>query len=190
MFGPGETCRVRNNEAYPVKIGWGNIEYILQPHVDTFVPTDAVINFFGDPRSTNQMQSLTMADKSKGWVVDRATEVRRLRVKWARLNTHNGEDELITPDVDVYDLLDEWVPTVAKDPLGTHVNPASFTQADEYSRDEIISRMQAQLDTLIRERNLGQLVQAATVESQIPVDDSTVSTPDKKIVRPRAANDE
>lgn len=190
MIGPGDTVRAINQEDYDVTVGWGNVNYILKPQKDTFVPAEAIINYFGDPRSTSEMKSMELATGQHAWVPDRPTEVRRLRIKWARYNINNPEDDLIAPHVEVYTLDGDWVPTVANDPQGERVNAASLTVKDQFDRDAVIERMQAQLDQLLKERNLDQLVEPATVESQIPVDKPTQSSSAKKTVTPRAANDE
>lgn len=189
MIGPGETCKAVNREDYPVTIGWGNIQYILQPQRETFVPAEAIMNFFGDPRAINNMQRVEQANGQSAWIPDRQTEVRRLRIKWQNLNMGNGEDELYTPNVDVYTLDGEAVPTVAKDPEGLAVNPAGRSKAEELDRDTIIARMQEQLDQLIKERNVQELHEPATVEGEIPVDDPSVVTETKRQPRARAANE-
>jgi hypothetical protein len=189
MIAPGETVRAVNQESFPITIGWGNIQYILQPGVDTFVPADAVINYFGDPRANLNMQSLELPNGQKAWVLDRATEVRRLRVKWQAYNMDNGELELVAPKVDVFTILGEWVPTVTADPDGKHVNPAALTAQSELDRDQLITKMQQQLDILLRERNMGEILEPATSESDVPVDDPNPFTEEPSHARPRAAND-
>jgi hypothetical protein len=190
MIGPGDTCKVINNEDYPFKIGWGNIEYLLPPHEERFVPAEAVINYFGDPRSVADMKHIEESNGQHTWIADRPTEVRRLRIKWARYNMNNGEEELVAPKVDVFTLDGRPVPTVTSDPAGVNVMPQITTQADQFDRDAVIMRMQAQLDALLKERNIQQMVEPVTVESEIPVDSTPQSSATKKPVTAKAANDE
>ena len=189
FISPGDTCKVINWETYPITIGWGNVEYVLRPEEETFVPAEAVINYFGDSRASSAMQSLEMANGQRAWVLDRATEVRRLRIKWQALNMNNGELELTTPKVDVYTITGEWVPTVAADPEGTYTSPASTTKQDEMSRDQIIENMQAQLDILLRERNLSNSI-TPLEETEVPVDDPRITVSPPNPVQARAAFEE
>jgi hypothetical protein len=101
----------------------------------------------------------------------------------------NGENELVTPNVDVYTLDGDAVPTVAKDPEGLAVNPAGRSRAEEIDRDTVIARMQEQLDQLIKERNIQQLPEPAVFESEIPVDTPDVGSEEKRDVKAKAAND-
>lgn len=190
MIGPGDTCKAVNRESYPITVGWGNISYVLQPNKEAFVPAEAIINFFGDPRSMTNMQRQEEANGQSSWIPDRQTELRRVKIKWQAMNMSGGEDELITPNVDVYTLEGQPVPTVAKDPTGEAVNPAARTLAAEIDRDKLIDRMQAQLDELIRERNIQGQIEPITNESAIPVDDPKPSRSPKNVVTAKAANDE
>jgi len=191
MLQPGEHCRAINRETYPVQIGWGNVFYLLPPNEARIVPTDAIFSFFGDPRATTEMKSQELPSGEHGWIPDRPTELRRLRAKWAKENQDTPEDTLTTAHVDVYDLTDEsLVPTVAADPLGVTVNPSIQTIQSMDERDAIIARMQAQLDSLLKERNLESEVIPVTVENQIPVDEPADSTPEPKIVRAKAVGDD
>jgi hypothetical protein len=190
VIGPGEHCRAVNQENYPITVGWGNVNYILQPGQDTFLPAEAIINFFGDPRSVDKITHAELANGQHAWIPDRATELRRLRVKWQAMNMSGGEDELNAPHVDVYTLLGDWVPTVANDPKGLKVIPMLSTTSDRMDLDATISRMQAQLDTLIRAKSMEQLIEPSIAESDIPVDDSTVSIEEPPDIVARAANDD
>lgn len=169
MIAPGGACKVINQEDVTHTIGWDNIEYLLPPHEEVVVSADAVINAFGDPRSKDEMYSVTMANGVTGWVPDRPSEVRRLRSKWGN---HDGpEDTVIAPTVEVFTLTGEKVTTVIDDPKGETVNPALITQANERHLQDIVKQQQAQLDELMRLVGDG-VNQTVALESQLPVDDS------------------
>lgn len=153
MISPGETCRVVNQEDYDVPLRWDNQVWNLSPGVETIVPSDAVIIEFGDPRSSQNIEHVKTLKGADSWVPDRASEVRRLRVRYA--NIDGPEDKVIAPNVKVMNALGEEFLTVVQDPSGQSVNPATFTMDQQSTVYDIMERQQNELDELRKLVELG-----------------------------------
>src|SRR5271154_5737592 len=75
-----ETMRVLNKGSQTLRLRWDSRTYDIAPGKDSYMPFDCVKLYFGDPRCTALMQSVTDTRGLVSFVGDRATEVRRLRL--------------------------------------------------------------------------------------------------------------
>lgn len=149
----GDIVRVVNKGDAPFTIGWDSRQYKLEPGADSFVPFEAACLWFGDPRSTNSIQSATNQHGLVSFIPDRDSEVRRLRVKYGNIG---GDERFIdpAPDVEVYDLSGEVIVTVLNDPEGENVTLAAPTVVDQSNLMATIQRQQAQIDLLLAQFGL------------------------------------
>lgn len=148
----GDIVRVVNNGDQPFTIGWDSRQYRLEPGKDTFVPFEACCLWFGDPRSTNSIQSAKNQHGIVSFIPDRDSEIRRLRVKYGNIG---GDERFVdpAPDVTIYDLTGEQIVTVLDDPSGDSITVAQPTVVDQSNLIATIERQQAQINLLLE--NLG-----------------------------------
>jgi hypothetical protein len=142
-------------------IGWDNVVYRLERDKPGFVPAAAAWSAFGDPRSGAVVTSSRTRRGTVGFVPDRATEVRRLRQKYAN---HDGDDTQFqdVPVVEVYDLQNNRLTTVLDDPSGQTVTAAVQTVAGHEQLLAIINRQQQMLAELYAAAGLADKADAVT----------------------------
>src|SRR4051812_31898248 len=116
----GDIVRAVNTGGAVFTIGWDSKQYKLEPGKDTFIPFEAACLWFGDPRSTNSIQSIKNQHGMVSFVPDRDSEVRRLRVKYGNIG---GDERYVDPgpSVDLFDLEGNQITTVLDDPEGEDV---------------------------------------------------------------------
>lgn len=144
----GDIVRVVNKADDPFVIAWDGRNYKLEPGKDQFVPFECATLWFGDPRSTNLVQSAVNDKGIRSFIPDRESEVRRLRVKYG----NQGGDERyvqVHPFVEVYDVEGNRINTVLDDPDGETINVATPTVADNRDLQSLIERQQKQIDFLL-----------------------------------------
>lgn len=174
---PDDIVKVVNREEYPITVKWNSREYRLAPGVDTFVPGACAFLWFGDPRSSGVYQSIPDPDGSRMFVSDRATEVRRLRIKWgAGLEGDEASfDGVAVPQVEVWTAEGERVTTVLDDPDGRNVISASPSIQDDEGLRQLVAKQQRQIEMMKQHIGLNDdEKQAAADESELPRDGDTV----------------
>lgn len=133
---------VQNNEDVDRIITWNSRNFVLKPGAITYIPAAAAFVWFGDPRSAENVVSLTDESGLTEWVPDRATEVRRLRIKYGAVEGDEASFEGVRiPDVTVKTVDGEDIKTVLDDPSGRSVMKASDTLE---SRDDLLAMLQKQ----------------------------------------------
>lgn len=149
----GDVIRAVNRGETTVAIAWNNRPYKLEPGKDQFIPFEAACLWFGDPRSTNSIQSVRNDQGIVAFVPDRESEVRRLRVKYGNIG---GDERFVQekPTIELYDLEGNQIVTPLEDPLGETVNVATPTVADNNDLLELVARQQRQINLLLQERGL------------------------------------
>lgn len=118
---PGDVVRVHNLDDTDYEFMWDSVGYVVPANGDGMMPFEAMANWFGDPRSTSSIRSNTDHKGLRGWIPDRETEVRRLRMKYG---VEQGDERVIRehPNVEVYTASGERVLTVLDDPSGQSTN--------------------------------------------------------------------
>lgn len=179
---PGTTVKVINKGNRPFSIGYDGRTYPLTPSKPSFVPAEAAILWFGDPRSTDSTASFKNPSGVVTVIPDRASEVRRLCVKYGYVS--GGELEFLTkegihsdnnvPKVEVWGTgedEDESLPIVLNDPEGSSVTPVTVTAADQ---SDLIALVKAQSQQILAlQQHLGLTNTTELNEgAELPEDDS------------------
>lgn len=145
--GLGDIVKVRNNGPTPLKWQWDSRRYLIPPGGEEFVPFECMKLYLGDPRASEKIYSTRDERGVVGFVSDRPTEVRRLRMMYDhRFGEYipgevNAFDSTRIPDVQVFDLRGDTVPTVIDDPEGRGIVPSPQTRSQQ---DDVMSRLQRQ----------------------------------------------
>lgn len=160
-----------NNEEYPLRVKWDSVEYWLHPGVATFIPTPAAWLFFGDPRSTDVIQAVKDVKGQVAYIPDRASEVRRLRIKYGAgiEGDESNFDTINIPSVTVTTVNDDPIVTVLDDPTGRSVTPVVQTQTSDDALRALIAEQARQIQALTAHLGLDNTTTAAE-ESQLPAD--------------------
>ena len=151
-LGPGDFVKVTyrwrqrrllNGDEYfdnetPLTLMWDSRPYLVKVGETAFAPFEAVSVATGDPRSGASTTSIRDDAGNVGWVVDRPTEVRRLRTLYDNQTGDLGEI-LFAPVLEVENLEGERVRTVLDDPEGDSVIPVQTTLLD---RDQLLAQIQ------------------------------------------------
>jgi hypothetical protein len=149
----GEILDTEFDSHSPYTLMWDAKPYKCEVGKTTFVPFEAVANALGDPRSTDNMRSVRDVSGNTFFILDRATEVRRLRALYD--NQIGSEEEILyAPQMTVTDLEDNPILTVLDDPTGDSVMPAPPTKLD---RDQLLAQLERQqrmIETLAKETNI------------------------------------
>lgn len=178
-FEDTDICRVTNEGDSTLVLGYNNRQYKINPGEKRTVPIYAAIVAFGDPRSIGSIRSWKNPNTNEvGWVPDRAAEVRRLRVRYAILDGHDGTFEdasgKIAPTVPLVkvEFMDGGdfveLPTVLDDPLGEDSIIDQSGAIDIQTLQASLEKTQRQLAMLIQAQG-GDL--ALGSEDDIPTDD-------------------
>jgi len=143
----GQIVRAVNKDNIPLTIGYASVSYTLYPDKDTFIPVEAAMVWFGDPRSGERVRSLKGEDGGVQFIADRATEVRRLRIKYG--NGMGDETKFSNvPNVELYTPEGERITTVLDDPAGETVMAAKSSIAEQQSVQDLLRQQQDQIDAL------------------------------------------
>jgi hypothetical protein len=136
----GDVATVTRDNEKPLTLMWDSRPYVCPVGKETFVPFEAMMVAFGDPRSTENMRSIRDVAGNVMFVSDRATEVRRLRTLYD--NQIGPEDQILfAPEATVADVEGEAISTVLNDPEGEAVYPVPTTALD---RDQLLAQLQRQ----------------------------------------------
>lgn len=205
----GDTVMVVLDHPDRYVIGWDGKEWTLESGQDKakFIPFEVAANWFGDPRAVDNMKSTVDHKRRYGWIPDRPTEVRRLRVLYGV--QHGDESKVYLPDgimdtipdvgdwpdrkrhwlridsqiprVQVFDLeTKEKLWTVLEDPAGDHVTPALVTVTREQAQEKRIQHLEELVESLTRDRFPHQGL--VTPEGIIP-GDPNAKAPEKSAVQ-------
>lgn len=157
----GDIVKVVNHGNRPIKLKWDSREYPIAPRTEEFVPFEAAKLYFGDPRSTKNVQSVRDDRGVVGFVSDRATEVRRLRLLWdhkfgeyipGEVNAFQSE---LIPRVEVFDLKGNKISTVLEDPEGNDISPSTQTQREANDTMSVIKRQGELIEILMQRLGMG-----------------------------------
>lgn len=152
-------------------LGWNSKFFKLRKGKSAFVPVEAAIGAFGDPRSHEKTIAIRDSDGgASGWIPDRASEVSRLRIFYGGEADRPDMEGINYPKVEVSNLEGERIYTVLDDPLGDRVISVSQTTQDKDELLAMLQRQQNEIDNMRRE--LGMLDEV-TAESDLPRDDVT-----------------
>jgi hypothetical protein len=143
----GDLLRVTNE--HPTRIlrcMWDLVDYVIPPGADDVMPFEAVKLFFGDPRAGTDVARVVDRFGQSGYLPDRKSEVRRLRLLYSHgFGDFTGEEgpDLVwekdkIPHVKVETLRGERVWTVIDDPAGRMIAPAGTTVAEHDSLRETV----------------------------------------------------
>lgn len=133
----GDIVKVINHGPRPLKLMWDSRKYVIAPDAEEFVPFECAKLYFGDPRALENVQSVRDDRGVVGFVSDRATEVRRLRLLWDHSfgeyipGEVDAFDTARIPHVDVFTVRGERVPMVLDDPEGNAIIPAQQTRTEQ-----------------------------------------------------------
>lgn len=179
----GANVQVINKGNRPFSIQYNGRVYKLEPSKPNYLPAEAAILWFGDPRATDSASSFK--NESGGVVVipDRASEVRRLCVKYGYIS--GGEIDFLTkqgefaennvPKVEVRTVGgegdDEPLPTILSDPEGESVTPVAVTAADQADLMSLVRAQQQQILALQQHLGLQSTVELGEGQ-ELPEDDS------------------
>jgi hypothetical protein len=142
------------------------------------VPYLNMVNTFGDPRATNGSHQVYVAGNGeKGVIQPRESERQKVMTYW--------KDDL-NPRPTFYTMDGERLYTVADDPFGNHVMPASMTVDQQTALQKTVERQQQVINRLLEVAGLDSdaipqslttvaLDTAPDVPSEIPTDDSTAN---------------
>lgn len=124
----------------PLTLMWDSRPYVCPVGKETFVPFEAMMVAFGDPRSGENMSSVRDPAGNVMFVSDRATEVRRLRTLYDNQVGPEGEI-MFAPEATVADVEGEIVTTVLNDPEGEATIAIPQTALD---REQLLAQLQRQ----------------------------------------------
>src|SRR5689334_2685737 len=173
-YSPGDIVKVTNNGHKAVTIGWDSKYHTIEPGKTKFVPAEAAINAFGDPRTAETPRSVKTDAGEVAALPSRAQEVKRLRLYYGGGGLGDDRDFTLVdvPDVTVETLEGEEVKTVLQDPSGETVNVASHTISESNDLMEIVARQQRQIQLLLAQTGIDEKAHAS--EEELPTDETTI----------------
>lgn len=188
-LGPGDFVKVkyhgrtrlnRNGEEYyddvtDLVLMWDAKPYTIEVGKEGFTPFEAMSIAMGDPRSGEVVTTVRDEAGNVQFILDRATEVRRLRVLYDNKIGDEGQI-LYAPDATVTDLEGNEIKTVLADPEGESVITAPTTILD---RDQLLAQVQRQ-QRMIEQLAESQGIDLATGEPSPTVEEpasETTATP-------------
>lgn len=136
----GNVTDVTHDDQKPLTLYWDSRPYVCEVGKDQFVPFEAMMVAFGDPRSGATVSTQRDPAGNVLFVSDRATEVRRLRTLYDNQLGVEGEI-LYAPEATVTDVEGDQIKTVLDDPSGDSVIPVQTTLLD---REELLNQLQRQ----------------------------------------------
>lgn len=152
----GDILRVKNlSDTHTISMAWDSRQYAVPPGGEGFIPFEAVKLYFGDPRSTEKIQSLHTETGVVSFIPDRATEVRRLNTLYG---APFGDESIVRGDVpsaEIHTLEGERITTVIEDPAGESTAPFQPTVSDNASLMAMIQRQQQHIELLMQKVGMG-----------------------------------
>lgn len=147
------------------EIEWDGRKYAVGSQ--SSVPYLNMVNSFGDPRSTLGGHQVYMASNGERGVVQ-PREVERNKV----MNYWKDPDN---PHLSFYTMDGERLWTVADDPNGDHVMPASMSVDQQTALQQTVERQQQIIERLLEVSGLDKDAIPDQLPPDIPTDDSTAS---------------
>lgn len=178
---PDGSREVIHDDSSPLVLQWNSRKYPVEVGGKTHVPFEAAANAFGDPRAAENMGSFKDEAGNVGFILDRATEVRRLRTLYD--NQVGPENQILyAPHVSVSDLDGNAISTVLDDPEGASVHPVITTATDKSALEAQIAKLQRTVELLAGQQGLDlsnpnltvQESDAANVDHAIVTEEPTV----------------
>jgi hypothetical protein len=168
----GETVERHFKTAYGTDtIQYNSRKYVLPVGQDVFLPFEAAMLWFGDPRANEGAQSLRLDSGVVTWLADRPTEVRRLHHLYD--GQFSDESQIANyPIVQVWTLQNERIPTVLDDPSGENIIPAKISQSENEMLRLQMAKMQQQMEALTQRLGIESASTPTLVEPTIPADDA------------------
>lgn len=155
QLSPGDIVKATNLGVRALTIGWNSKSYKLEPGKPSIVPIEAVINWFGDPRSSSGPQSVKLTSGETLAIPPRESEVRRLSVLYGhqlgdvyQYLSDGGHDSTPVPKVQLETWDGEEIKSVLDDPYGESTTSAISTVADNAAQQAMIENLQRQLSML------------------------------------------
>lgn len=174
MVRPDDIVKVVNREDYAFNVKWNSRSYRLHPGREVFIPASCAFLWFGDPRASSVYQSIADPDGTRMFVNDRATEVRRLRIKWgAGMEGDEASfDGVAVPTVEVWTAEGERITTVLDDPDGRNVISASPSIQDDEGLRALVAKQQQQIEAMKQHLGMNEDAEKAIAdEAELPRDD-------------------
>jgi hypothetical protein len=163
---PGDILRIKNLDSATYEFMYNSIPYRVPANGEASLPFEAAALWFGDPRSGGAIASTKDRQGLTGWVPDRDTEVRRLRVKYGIVGgTETSFPEEQIPHVELYDIDGNRVMHALDDPTGENVNVAVPTQAQQADLQSQVANLTKQVEALL----------AGSATAQAAADDAPVA---------------
>jgi hypothetical protein len=183
----GDLLRVTNEDTRIFRGMWDLVDYVIPPGGEEVMPFEAVKCFFGDPRAGKDVARVVDRYGQSGYLPDRASEVRRLRLLYAHgFGDYTGQEgpERVwepnkVPHVRVETLKGERLLTVIDDPAGDSIALAGTTVSESENLKETV-------------REQGRIIQA--LMQRLGVSDITdtprnVYKPDEDVIEPYEERD-
>lgn len=186
--GIGDIVRVQNLGAKPIKCMWDSRHYNVPVGGEEFMPFECMKLYFGDPRAAENIHSVRDDRGVVGFVSDRATEVRRLRLLWDHKfgeyipGEVDAFDDTRIPHVHVFDIRGNPVPTVLDDPEGTRVMQAHQTQAQQTDLMSVVQNQGKMIEILMQRLGMDQGPATFNGMNLPPVDSPPDPTPVPEMV--------
>lgn len=138
---------------------WDMVDVVVPPSGEDYISFEMAKLFFGDPRSNEAVRSAHDIRGVVGFIPDRPSEVRRLRLMYDHgFGDYTGKEGPETvweankiPHIRVETLKGERIWTVLDDPAGTTVIPALVSQQQDQDLRELV-RKQGQMITSLMDR--------------------------------------
>jgi hypothetical protein len=148
----GDTIEV-NRDENPFTIAWDSRAYVLEMGKETYVPFEAMMVAFGDPRSSGAMATVRDIAGNVMFILDRPTEVRRLRALYD--NQFGDETEILYgPEATIEDVDGNEILSVLNDPTGESVTPVQQTVLDRDQLLNQLARQQRMIETLAQAQGI------------------------------------
>lgn len=139
-----DLCRVTNNDRKKPFTGkYEGAKYTIKAGSESIVPRAAVNLWFGDPELVDDVHGTGPAARA------RTNEFNRLRTKYGAYE-HDEIWEINRPNVTVTDLDGNRYYTVAEDPTGENVTPATSTPAVSQDLATEMANLRRQMEALER----------------------------------------
>lgn len=138
---------VKEDTETPFTFMWNGRGTTIKPGESGFVLFEAMANALGDPRSAGEMTSYRDESGLTGFILDRETEVRRLRVLYDNQMADSSQIHY-APKCDVETLDGEPIPTVTGDPSAE--GAVAAVQPFAVSQDQLLAQIQRQQKVIER----------------------------------------
>lgn len=150
----GDFVTVTNEGDQVINWMFDSRPYRIEPGKSSPIPFEVAVLWLGDPRAAGAVQSQRDGRGVTAFIPDRATEVRRLKIKYG---DPSGDENVIDltksmhyPHVSVKTMEGDPIDFVLTDPTGEKSTPVpvNTSSIDPASLLAIVERQQRQIDTL------------------------------------------